>query len=1080
MSVIQVRTPNGDIVKVRIAGDTPTEEETNAIRQQFFSQPQKRTASSFQDLLDQESGVTQQEQELEQLFDTETGIKDASLRAALSAAENNKEQENILNKFGLSSIDYTRDKRNRLALTPTGAKKFGVDTDKNVLIDESGFSRYDFADFAGILPELTGAVGGALKGAAVGTAVAPGIGTLLFGALGAGLGGGGGSLAEEAIEGLSGVSDQTATEIAKDAGKEALIAGGAELLFGAPFLLFRSLAPKAGILKEGDSEAVETVKKAVDMEFAPSGRQLGVSPIRAKAESLVESVIGTSPRLRANRIAMNKQVDNYKTKLAEYATKSGGKDAGEVFVNLSNKSLAALNRANASARQSVIQAMKDSSESLAGALKTNSTINDDLYNAFSDVYKTFDEQATAMWKDIDAVLETGLGTKQIIPTDKLIDQRESIIGRIFNTIDGYKTELANNPNSTQNLAYKFLIDSFDPVNMGKKASFSQLYEVRKKLYNILTGDSRNLTPEIVQTINGSDTLTKAFTKALNNVDRILNETNVSKLSEDIITAFGGRNVTKEAQDLLNSLEGGVLSSLNNRVRRILKENDINVTSATTPEEAINSLRAKARASGGEKANLAIQRATSQLKPAREFYKEAMKQYESVAASMGSKSILESIRSGIRPENISGIAMNLIKNNKAQPLLNLKAALKNDDTYNSLKTELGNEWIRSTLRTSGFDSINPRLFKPSEFVKALDDLGETGNELFGAANYTKYKNIAKGFEDVATSEINDELIARAMDAGLDQSIEGILKNSVKVAQDLGEVQKNKVLKKIRDKNLTPDEAAKVVAAPNVTVNELKYITNYLKQNDPQGMDAVRKYYTEQMFDGMGATVNAKTLSDMAKTVKKFDGDFKKLNIVFGEETAQGMRDFGKVLEFISKDVGNSDLVANSITANFMGAIGKIARIGIIGQLFTNRKAIQQIKDLDSATKGLSKQKRGELMASAIGAFVRQFAAQATDSGLESAADQASSFVKNTIDETIQSQNNLNQSVSDLSNQVNQPIENTFQPSMITTPTTNTTTAPLGLIDRVKKQAEELSLRDRASRDPSVANTLLGGLGSAGLL
>ena len=370
MSVIQVRTPNGDIVKVRIAGDTPTEEETNVIRQQFFSQPQKRTASSFQDLLDQESGFTQQEQEPEQLFDTETGIKDASLRAALSAAENNKEQENILNKFGLSSIDYTRDKRNRLALTPTGAKKFGVDTDKNVLIDESGFSRYDFADFAGFLPELTGAVGGALKGAAVGTAVAPGIGTLLFGALGAGLGGGGGSLAEEAIEGLSGVSDQTATEIAKDAGKEALIAGGAELLFGAPFLLFRSLAPKAGILKEGDSEAVETVKKAVDMEFAPSGRQLGVSPIRAKAESLVESVIGTSPRLRANRIAMNKQVDNYKTKLAEYATKSGGKDAGEVFVNLSNKSLAALNRANASARQSVIQAMKDSSESLAGALKT--------------------------------------------------------------------------------------------------------------------------------------------------------------------------------------------------------------------------------------------------------------------------------------------------------------------------------------------------------------------------------------------------------------------------------------------------------------------------------------------------------------------------------------------------------------------------------------------------------------------------------------------------------------------------------------------------------------------------------------
>ena len=36
MSVIQIRTPNQGIVKVRIAGDTPTEEESNAIKAQFF------------------------------------------------------------------------------------------------------------------------------------------------------------------------------------------------------------------------------------------------------------------------------------------------------------------------------------------------------------------------------------------------------------------------------------------------------------------------------------------------------------------------------------------------------------------------------------------------------------------------------------------------------------------------------------------------------------------------------------------------------------------------------------------------------------------------------------------------------------------------------------------------------------------------------------------------------------------------------------------------------------------------------------------------------------------------------------
>jgi hypothetical protein len=147
MAIIEVETPKG-IVEVEIAGEKPTQEEMNIIQQELFSQPKKQIAGSFQDLLDQQEGSTQQEQESEQLFDTTTGIKDASLRAALSGAENNKEQENILNNFGLSSIDYTRDKRNRLALTPTGAKKFGVETEKNVLIDESGFSGHDFADLS--------------------------------------------------------------------------------------------------------------------------------------------------------------------------------------------------------------------------------------------------------------------------------------------------------------------------------------------------------------------------------------------------------------------------------------------------------------------------------------------------------------------------------------------------------------------------------------------------------------------------------------------------------------------------------------------------------------------------------------------------------------------------------------------------------------------------------------------------------------------------------------------------------------------------------------------------------------------
>ena len=57
-----------------------------------------------------------------------------------------------------------------------------------------------------------------------------------------------------------------------------------------------------------------------------------------------------------------------------------------------------------------------------------------------------------------------------------------------------------------------------------------------------------------------------------------------------------QNITQEASDLLNKLDqsGATLPSINNNVNRILRENGIEVTDKTTPEEAINALREKSK------------------------------------------------------------------------------------------------------------------------------------------------------------------------------------------------------------------------------------------------------------------------------------------------------------------------------------------------------------------------------------------------------------------------------------------------------------------------------------------------------
>ena len=149
MPDIQVEIRPGEFAPFEISGEKPNYVEMKQIEKLVMEMERSDRSVSFGSGSDNK-------------FDYDTGIKSAGLRAALGAAENRDEEILNLKKFGLTEQDYTRDPYGKLDLTPSGAKKFGVDSTKNVLIDESCFSRYDIADLASIAPELSGAIGGAL------------------------------------------------------------------------------------------------------------------------------------------------------------------------------------------------------------------------------------------------------------------------------------------------------------------------------------------------------------------------------------------------------------------------------------------------------------------------------------------------------------------------------------------------------------------------------------------------------------------------------------------------------------------------------------------------------------------------------------------------------------------------------------------------------------------------------------------------------------------------------------------------------------------------------------------------------
>ena len=978
MGIIRVQTPNDGIVRVQIQGDEPTEQEMQKIRDQFGqsnTQTTSQGAQSFQDLVDKYSKTGAQttldteKAQIEQDFDTTTGISDFSLRAALSGAETSDEEDAIMAKQGFTSDQFTRDKRGRLALTPSGAAKLGVETDKNILIDEEGFSSSDLTDLLGIVPELGLGVTGAIKGAAIGSTVAPGVGTLLGGALGAFIGGASGSLAEEAVEGIAGVSKQSAGEIATDAAIEGSIAAGGELLFGLPILVFKGLAPSGKrFIKEASDEELKFSAEALEQGYIPTRTTMKMNPIAAKQEQLTESVAGISPRLRVVHEAMKRDTAKLRSIINDAAVQGSDKEAGELFIDFAENAGFSYIRAKKAAIKNIGASVERAAEDIAGSFRSGSTVSDDLYNFLADSVKAFDDESARQFATIQEITNTTLGKqKNFIPTNSLTDVKELIESSF---------PARNLSNAEDSIAQKLLEDL---NKFGKKTNFNQVYNLRKKLLDVSKYTGDNLRDvNIGKTIDGSTKLTAIWRLAGSKLDNILTETE--------LTAFA---------------------------------------------------RAAKNLSKADEQKLAL--AARELPDARDFFKKGMKEFESLSSTLSIPSLVGLVRgaarTGERPTVSPGLAMKMVIPGNTKPLKNLKQAMTRGDNapgeaaYNTIKEEIGKSWLRHTMQTTGFDTATSRIFKPDVLQRQVDELGDVGNELFGAQTYNQIKSFAKQFDDLKISRLDNETLVQALDNGLQVGIRDALATAIDAAKRASAFQNSKIVKGIANKNLKPDEAADVVASPGVTKFQLEEVMRYF-EGDEGALKTIRGHYLETMLQDVGATTSAKQMKELAGRIAKADQN-KKLNIIFGNETGEQIRKFGKFVEFASKDTTDSSLVAGGITASFFNNIGKILRITAIGQIFTGKRAIDDIikAGKEASTGGeAAKRKFADMVTDYF--RVGQGVTQSMQEGVRDTENQLKALAENT---------GATRAVTQGLGQITSPITN------VTPPATNTEVGSIDVTD-----------------------------------
>ncbi len=247
----------------------------------------------------------------EEDFDYKTGIQSSFLRGQLDMADNIEEKEGVLQRYA-GSDGFIRDTRGNLAITPLGQKRLSskgmLDKDKisnkNIVIDEEGFSFADFADFGGTLGPLAGAIAALSPHGRLLKTLQPFLKSdRLTRSAAAAIGSGGGQLGEEAIETVRGLQKQTIGEVGGEALTEAAIGGIGQGLFeGGGAALHALLGRKAPIVDIDISRSIAQGADPAEVELLRN--RLGRMPtfddiLKAQADGTISSFTAAAVSQRA-------------------------------------------------------------------------------------------------------------------------------------------------------------------------------------------------------------------------------------------------------------------------------------------------------------------------------------------------------------------------------------------------------------------------------------------------------------------------------------------------------------------------------------------------------------------------------------------------------------------------------------------------------------------------------------------------------------------------------------------------------------------------------------------------------------
>jgi hypothetical protein len=424
MGIIKVETPQG-IKEVEIAGDTPTEQEQQALFNTFFAEtPQAQTDLDFSTASIEEIQNYARQKELAGIdaatgqpidpttqpvgdlkdpdVDYTSGVKDFGLRTKLGTFELPEEKAAYL-EDRVGKEGFRQDKGGRFILTKRGRAMLGMEEGPEIAIDEEGFSRYDLADFAG--------EGGASLATGIGAGVLlSGVGTIPA-AIGVGVTMGVTKLIDEAFEEAAGYQRQTKEEQIRSALFEGALGFAGEGVGRAISSLFGRIIKGGGVGPEAEL-ARQQGRALREQGFKPlfEGAAPGVRPILNRIQAVAEGVF-------PNRAAANKNIDIAVAQLRELNSNMAAIDGLEQAMKEGIKDLYTSSGQKVRDAQKVLSTEVETRiKNIMAPLTKTGTLSKDSVKSLIQAKNIFDRESDKLFSAANNALGKN---NEIIPIEKI-------------------------------------------------------------------------------------------------------------------------------------------------------------------------------------------------------------------------------------------------------------------------------------------------------------------------------------------------------------------------------------------------------------------------------------------------------------------------------------------------------------------------------------------------------------------------------------------------------------------------------------------------------------------------------------